>query len=206
MNNITQMKTITSQSIVIRKLSLLTLCLIVPSLAHAHVSPDHTVSVLNGLGHPLLGLDHLLAMLAVGLWAAQLGGRATWLVPATFVSLMTVGGAMGMTGFALPFAEEGVLVSVLLLGVLVAAAARLPLAVSMAMVGLFAIFHGHAHGTEMQVGISGLSYGLGFVLATAGLHACGIGLGRLAQQKAKTPLLRFAGAAIALTGLCMCLL
>jgi len=199
------MKTTTNHSIVNGKLFLLVLCLIVPSLAQAHISPDHTSGAVSGLSHPLLGLDHILAMLAVGLWAAQLGGRATWLVPATFVSLMTVGGALGMTGFALPFVEEGVLVSVLMLGVLIAAAARLPLAVSMAVVGLFAIFHGHAHGTEMQLGPSGLGYGLGFILTTAGLHACGIGIGLLARQRSKTPVLRFAGATIALVGLWLCL-
>lgn len=199
------MKTTTNHSILNAKLFLLALGIILPSLAHAHVSPDHTNGTLSGLSHPLLGLDHILAMLAVGLWAAQLGGRATWLVPATFVTLMTTGGALGMTGFALPFVEEGVLVSVLMLGVLIAAAVRLPLVASMTVVGLFAIFHGHAHGTEMQLGVSGISYGLGFVLATTGLHACGIGIGRLVQQYSKTPLLRFAGAAIAVIGLCLCL-
>ena len=199
------MKTTTNHSNLNSKLFLLALCMIVPSLAHAHVSPDHTNGALSGLSHPLLGLDHILAMLAVGLWAAQLGGRATWLVPATFVGLMTVGGTLGMAGFTLPFVEEGILVSVLMLGVLITASVRLPLAVSMGVVGLFAIFHGHAHGTEMQLGLSGLGYGLGFILTTAGLHACGIGLGRLAQHQSRTPLLRFAGAAIALVGLWLCL-
>ena len=199
------MKTITKHSIVSGKLFLLVLCLIAPSLAQAHVSPDHTNSLLCGLNHPLLGLDHILAMLAVGLWAAQLGGRTTWLVPASFVGLMAVGGTLGMAGFALPFVQQGILISVLMLGVLIAAAARLPLPVSMAVVGMFAIFHGHAHGTEMQLGLSGFGYGLGFVLATTGLHACGIGLGRLAQRESKTPLLRLAGGAIALVALWLCL-
>jgi len=199
------MKTTTNHLIANGKLFLLALGLIVPSLAHAHVSPDHTKGVLSGLSHPLLGLDHILAMLAVGLWAVQLGGRATWRVPATFVSLMIGGGALGMAGFALPFVEAGVLVSVLMLGVFIAAAVRLPLAASMAVVGLFAIFHGHAHGTEMQVGASAISYALGFVTATSCLHACGIGIGRLAQQHSKTTLLRFTGAAIVVLGLCLCL-
>ena len=199
------MKTTTIHSSLISKLFLLALCFLLPSLAQAHVSPGHSNGITNGLSHPLLGLDHLLAMLAVGLWAAQLGGRARWLVPATFVGLMTAGGAMGMAGFALPFVEGGVLASVLMLGVLIAAAVRLPLAASMAIVGLFAVFHGHAHGTAMQAGSSGLAYGLGFVLTTAGLHVCGLGLGGLAQQHSKPPLLRYAGAALALIGLGLCL-
>ena len=139
-------------------------------------------------------------MVAVGLWAAQLGGRALWLVPAAFVSLMTVGGALGMAGVPVPMVETGILLSVLLLGVLIAAAVRLPLAASMAVVGLFAIFHGHAHGSEIPVAASGLAYGLGFVLATAVLHGCGLGLGLLAQKKFTAPALRFAGAAIARGG------
>ena len=199
------MKTIPNHSIVNGKSFLLTLGWILPSLAHAHVSPDHTSGALNGLSHPLLGVDHILAMLAVGLWAAQQGGRATWLVPASFVGLMAAGGMLGMAGFSLPFVEQGILTSVLILGVLIAAAVRLPLAASMTVVGLFAIFHGYAHGTEMQAGVSGISYGLGFALATGGLHACGIGIGRLAQQSSKTPLLRFAGVVIALAGLWLCL-
>ncbi|MBI3850914.1 MAG: HupE/UreJ family protein [Verrucomicrobia bacterium] len=195
------MKTTIDHLTATSKLLVLALCLSVPSMAHAHISPNHANNVLGGLSHPLLGLDHILAMVAVGLWAAQLGGRAIWLVPATFVSLMTVGGLLGISGFALPFVAEGILISVLMLGVLIATAARLPLAVSIVVVGLFAIFHGHAHGTAMQVGVSGISYGLGFVLTTIALHACGIGLGRMAQQQSKVPLLRFAGAAIALAGL-----
>jgi urease accessory protein len=144
-------------------------------------------------------------MVAVGLWAAQLGGRARWLVPASFVSMMTVGGALGMMGVNLPLVETGILVSVLVLGILIAAAARLPLAASMAVVGLFAIFHGHAHGAELPAAASGISYALGFLLATAGLHACGLGLGLLAQKRIHAPALRYAGAAIALTGICLCL-
>ncbi len=199
------MKTTTHHAILNRTLFLLALCLITPSLAQAHVSTGHTTSVLNGLGHPLLGLDHILAMLAVGLWAAQLGGRATWLVPASFVSLMTGGGVLGMTGFTLPFVEQGILISVLMLGVLIAAAVRLPLATSMVVVGLFAIFHGISHGSDVQPGVSGFGYGLGFVLATGALHASGIGLGRQAQCSSKPLVLRVAGVAIALAGLCLCL-
>ena len=174
-----------------------------PFFAQAHIIPGEANGFTSGLNHPLHGLDHILAMVAVGLWAAQLGGRCLWLVPATFVSLMTVGGALGMLGVHVPMVEAGILVSVLVLGMLIAAKARLPLVVSMALVGLFAIFHGHAHGTEIPMAASGLSYALGFVLATAALHACGIGLGLLAQKRLADPALRFAGAGIALAGVCL---
>ena len=136
-----------------RKLSkftpLATLSLVfAPMLAHAH--PGHDASGFSaGVAHPVHGLDHILAMVAVGLWAAQLGGRAKWLVPASFISVMAIGGALGMAGMPLPFAEQGIFASVLILGVLIAAAVRLPLAASMAIVGLFALCHGHAHGLEM---------------------------------------------------------
>ncbi|MDB6110093.1 MAG: hydrogenase/urease accessory protein [Pedosphaera sp.] len=176
---------------------------LLPALAQAHPLPGQANGFASGLNHPLHGLDHILAMVAVGLWAAQLGGRALWLVPATFISLMTVGGMLGMTAVPVPGVEAGILVSVLVLGLLVASAARLPLAASMALAGLFAIFHGHAHGTELPAAASGLSYGLGFVLASVGLHACGMGVGLLAQKRFTVPAIRFAGGAIALGGLCL---
>src|SRR5580698_8957387 len=140
--------------------------ILAPVLAHAH--PGHDTSGFSaGVAHPLHGLDHILAMVAVGLWAAQLGGRAKWLVPASFVSVMALGGALGMAGVAIPFAEQGIFASVLILGVLIAASVRLPLAASMSIVGLFALCHGHAHGTEIPAAASGFNYALGFVLATA---------------------------------------
>ncbi len=156
----------------------LSLVFLLPSLAQAHPGiPGHTHGFDNGLFHPLTGLDHICAMIAVGLWAAQRGGRALWLVPLTFVSVMAFGGALGMSGIALPFVETGIVASVLILGVLIAAAVRLPLMASAAMVGLFALFHGFAHGAEMPDTASGLVYGIGFIAATAILHLCGIGLG-----------------------------
>lgn len=182
---------------------LVALFALTPVLAHAHHLPGQASGFTSGLSHPLLGMDHLLAMVAVGLWATQLGGRAIWMVPAAFVSLMTVGGALGMLGVHLPMVEAGILASVLILGLLIAASARLPLSGAMALVGLFAIFHGHAHGAEMPAAASGAVYGAGFALATAALHACGIGLGLLARKYASAPALRFAGAAIASAGLCL---
>jgi urease accessory protein len=113
---------------------------------------------------------------------------------------MAVAGALGMAGVRLPLAETGILISVLALGILIALAVRLPLVAAMTVVGVFAVFHGHAHGVEIPPAASGLAYGFGFVLATAVLHACGIGMGMLAQKRPAAPLLRYAGAAIALAG------
>ncbi len=139
-------------------------------------------------------------MVAVGLWAAQMGGRAIWEVPLTFVSVMAFSGVLGMLGFQVPFVETGIVVSVLALGVLIAASVHLPLAASIAIVGLFAIFHGVAHGAEMPESASGLGYGVGFVIATASLHACGIGLGIAIKRLASPAVVRFAGITMVLCG------
>jgi len=187
----------------LKSAGLLALFAFTPLLAQAHPGHGPATSFASGLNHPLHGLDHILAMVGVGLWAAQLGGRSLWAIPATFIGLMTVGGMLGMMGVPLPMVETGILVSVLVMGILIAAAARLPLAASMALVGLFAIFHGHAHGTEIPLAASGLSYALGFVFATALLHAAGLALGLFAQQRLSAPALRLAGGAIALCGVCL---
>lgn len=171
--------------------------------AQAHIIPGDVHGFGSGFAHPLHGLDHILVMIAVGLWAAQLGGRARWLVPASFVGVMALGGALAMSGLRVPFTEEGILLSVLVMGILIAVAARFPLPASMAIVGLFAFFHGHSHGMEMPVNAVGLAYGAGFALATALLHACGIGMGMLAHQCARPPVIRFAGAAITVAGVCL---
>jgi urease accessory protein len=183
-----------------RVFALLSAILLLPSLAHAHVGVGETGGFLHGMGHPLSGLDHICAMVAVGLWAAQMGGRAIWAVPLTFVSVMALGGVLGMLSINVPLVETGIVISVLALGVLIAASARLPLAASIAIVGLFAIFHGHAHGAEMPETVSGLAYGAGFIIATAFLHTCGIGLGILIQKLASPAIVRFAGVAIVLCG------
>ena len=173
--------------------------LFLPTLAGAH--PGHGAGgVVNGLAHPLQGLDHLLAMLAVGLWAAQLGGRARWAVPAAFVGAMAVGGALGMAGAGLPLAEQGIAASVLILGLLIAAAVRLPLVAGAALVGIFALCHGYAHGAEMPETAAGAVYALGFAGATALLHGCGFGLGVLLQRGAKAEWLRAGGVAISAVG------
>ena|ERR1039458_454771 len=170
--------------------------------AQAHLIPGDVRGFGSGFAHPLLGLDHLLAMTAVGLWAAQLGGRARWLVPASFVGVMIIGAALAMSGLRVPFVEEGVLLSVLVLGILITVAARFPLVASMAIVGLFAFFHGHSHGTEIPINAVGFAYGAGFALATVALHGCGIGLA-CEVQSVRLPAVRWVGAAIAVTGICL---
>jgi urease accessory protein len=146
-----------------------------PVLAHPGHGGDGS-SLAAGFVHPLLGLDHVLAMVAVGLWAALLGGRAVWMVPATFVACMAGGFALPMAGISLPAVEPGIAASIVVLGLLIAAAVRLPLAPSMALVGLFAVFHGQAHASELTG--AAFTFGLGMIAATALLHGAGIGLGR----------------------------
>ena len=182
----------------ISKLSLLFFFL--PGIALAHTGAGQTTGFMYGFGHPIGGADHMLAMVAVGLWAAQIGGRALWIVPGTFVGVMLIGGILGFTGIPVPFVEEGILVSILILGILIVGAFKLPLAYSSMIVGLFAVFHGHAHGAEMPETLSAAWYAVGFALATAMLHLAGMGLGILMQKTNLHTLNRFAGAAIAVSG------
>ena len=167
------------------QLAVLALCL-APTAAVAHVGVGSTSGFVHGFMHPMSGLDHQLALILVGLFAYQLGGRALWLVPLTFVSVMALGGFLGIMGVPIPFVEVGIALSVVVLGAIVAIGVRAPLAVAMGAVGLFAIFHGHAHGSEMPLDASGLEYGVGFMLATAVLHAVGIGIGFLIGMSSKT--------------------
>jgi urease accessory protein len=179
--------------------------LLLPSLAQAHPGlPGHAHGFSHGLLHPLTGLDHICAMVAVGLWAAQRGGRALWLVPATFVSVMIIGGTLGMGKVGIPYVEQGIAASVLVLGILIAAAIRLPVTASMAIVGLFALFHGYAHGAEMPDTASGFAYGIGFIVATASLHLAGLGLGLTAKRFASAQSIRYVGGAIAACGVYFC--
>lgn len=149
----------------------------------------------SGLVHPISGFDHLAAMLAVGLWAGLAQGRRAWLPIIAFLVCMIAGGVLGMNGIALPGIESGIALSVLLLGLLLAAKVRLPAGTGIALVGLFALFHGQAHGAEMPAAALPLSYACGFVLTTASLHLSGLGLGRLAQRLHGEWLLRGAGLA-----------
>jgi urease accessory protein len=145
-------------------------------IASAH--PGHGSSLMAGMAHPLFGLDHLLAMVAVGAWAFQMGGRATWLVPATFIGLMALAGAAGMAGIVLPQVEAGIASSVLVLGLLIAFAVKIKPAGAAALVALFAIFHGHAHGVEMPALGTAWQYAIGFIVATAALHGIGLVLAK----------------------------
>jgi len=174
--------------------------LLLPTSAFAHVGTGETGGWMHGMLHPLMGIGHLCAMIAVGLWATQMGGRSVWLVPLTFVSIMALGGLLGMAAIPLPFVEGGILMSLLVLGVLIAAAVRLPLLASTAIVGIFAVFHGYAHGAEMPHNTSGLGYAVGFILATATLHATGIGMALGLHKMDRPQWLRFTGASIALFG------
>jgi len=145
--------------------------------AYAHVGVGTTSSFTAGFMHPLSGLDHMTVMIAVGLWAALKGGKAVLAWPAAFVGVMLVGGALGMLHVPLPFVEPGILASVVALGLLVALAVDLPVSAGVAIIGLFALFHGHAHGTEVPENAGGFEYMAGFAVATALLHATGIAAG-----------------------------
>jgi urease accessory protein len=186
------------------RLALTIAALLITSTAQAHTGVGDTNGFVHGFTHPISGVDHILAMLAVGLFAAHLGDRALWLVPLSFVSMMTVGGAFGMAGVDLPFVEIGIGLSVVVLGLAVAWGFHIPTAAAMALVGFFAIFHGHAHGAEMPESASGLAYGVGFVLATATLHAGGIGLGLSVGRMSEAygnRILQITGSAMALAGI-----
>src|SRR5471032_3382046 len=141
--------------------------LLFPVLAQAHPGHDLTWDFGGGFAHPLSGWDHLLAMTAVGLWAAQLGGRARWFVPSAFVGVMALAAVFGHFFGTIPGTEQGIAASILILGLLIATTARLPVAAGMALVGVFAVFHGVAHGAERPATAGGLGYGAGFVAATA---------------------------------------
>jgi urease accessory protein len=174
---------------------------LLPGAADAHtfgIAHDHFTA---GFAHPFGGLDHLLAMIAVGLWAAQLGGRALWAVPAAFVAMMAVGGAAAMTGMALPNVELGITGSLLVLGALILAWAKLPVWAGVALVGFFAVFHGHAHGAEMPAETTALGYAAGFVLATALLHGIGLAAGLYMQRGVSAWLVRLGGAGVATAGI-----
>ncbi len=164
-----------------------------PELAHIGVAGG----LWSGLLHPLLGLDHLVAMVAVGLWASQLGRPAIWILPACFMALMALGGLLGMTGVQLPGTEWVIAISAVVLGLAVAMGARAPAWAAAAIVGLFAVFHGHAHGAEMPGSANALAYGVGFVAATGLLHGTGIMAGMLARWPAGARTVRAMGAAVA---------
>lgn len=179
--------------------SLAALSVLIATPALAHVGPGTPSAFSAGLAHPIAGADHILAMMAVGLWAAAIGGRAVLAVPTAFIAAMVGGAALAMAGVGLPAVEPMILASVVVLGLLVAAAMRPAASAAAALVGAFAVFHGYAHGAEMG-GAGALGFGAGFALSTALLHGAGIGLG-LYAARSTDKVSRIAGAATALAGL-----
>ncbi len=173
--------------------------LAIPSPLAAHEGGT-AAGLLSGLLHPISGLDHVLAMLAVGIWGAQLGPPAIWALPVTFPMVMALGGMLALIGAPVPGVEIGIGLSALLLGLMVALESHPPVRVAAALVGFFAIFHGFAHGAELPEGQSGILYSIGFVVCTGTLHACGIGIGLVHRWDMGKQALRIAGTAIAASG------
>lgn len=176
--------------------------LLLASPAFAHTGHE-VAGFMSGFAHPIGGLDHVLAMLAVGFWAGQTGGRMIWAAPLGFVLLMIAGGALGMAGIGLPGVELGITASIVVFGLMIAFAFRPNPVAAAAIAGVFALFHGHAHGTEMAAGGSAALYALGFVAATALLHLAGIALAMGMRKASVAKLERAVGAGIALAGVAL---
>ena len=169
-----------------------------PAFAHEQVGVGG--GLVRGLLHPLTGMDHLIAMVAVGIWGAQLGAPAIWVLPITFPMVMAVGGVLGVLRIPLPVPEVVIALSALVLGAAVAMRLRLPFAAAAVVVGVFAVFHGHAHGAELPGSANPLAYGVGFVVATGLLHLCGIMIGTLTRWPAGERLIQGLGVVIAALG------
>jgi urease accessory protein len=184
----------------LRLIATATAILVLTTSADAHTGHGATHAFTAGFAHPLGGFDHLLAMMAVGLWAGLAGGRALWLWPASFVGAMVVGGMLGMAGMPMPFVEQGILASVIVLGLAGALAFSPSIAAGAAIVALAGLFHGHAHGTEVPADVSGLAYAIGFALSTALLHAVGIAATVVAARLALPAASRVAGGLTAVAG------
>jgi len=168
--------------------------------AEAHIVKGEAHGFVSGFLHPISGWDHILAMVSVGLWGAQLGAPAIWLLPVTFPIVMAFGGFLGLIGVPFPFVEIGIALSALLLGAAVMTQWRPPLLAAAALVGAFALFHGHAHGAELPPGESGLLYSIGFVIATGSLHLLGVAIGTVHKWAWGRNALRAAGACVAMGG------
>ena len=171
-----------------------------PASAHTD-NPGFVGGFMSGFSHPFYGWDHVLAMVAVGLWGAFLGSPAIWILPVVFPLIMALGGVLGIAGVPLPAVEAGIAASSVVLGVLIALALRSPLWIAIIVVGCFGVFHGHAHGTELPSANSPITYSIGFVLATGLLHLFGIAFGLLIGVPGGRFAVRTAGAAIAVGGL-----
>ena len=180
--------------------AILVLAMLAADPASAHSVGGGGVGFGAGFLHPLSGLDHLLAMVSVGIWGAELGAPAIWLLPIAFPLIMAMGGALGVIGVPLPYGELLIALSVVVLGALVATSRRVPVAAALAIVGVFAIAHGHAHGVELPAAADALAFTVGFVLATGLLHLAGIGIGVLTRWPGGIVAIRSCGCAVAVAG------
>lgn len=171
-----------------------------PSVAYAHLIGGN--GLMSGITHPILGLDHLLAMVAVGIISIQIGGRAMWQVPLTFVSFLIIGAVLALLGLNLPLIETGVALSVLICGIAIASAYKIDIKIALVCTAFFALFHGYAHGTEIPLIASPVLYAIGFTISTALLHISGILAGHYAGKTELTSkLLRYSGVVVAFAGL-----
>jgi urease accessory protein len=184
-----------------RTVSVMIFVLLSASSAFAHPQKGEAVGFLTGFRHPISGLDHVLAMVAVGLWGAQLGSPAIWLLPVAFPMVMAMGGMLGLMGVPLPGTEYGIALSAIMLGAAVLFEIRPRLTIAALLVGFFAIFHGYAHGTELPPGQSALLYSMGFVIATGCLHALGIGIGTVHRWGWGQKFVRLAGGLVSAGGM-----
>jgi len=182
-------------------MTLFVVFLFAPVSAWAHVESGQAGGFFSGLSHPVSGLDHVLAMVAVGLWGAQLGRPAIWLLPVAFPMMMAFGGMLGLMGIPVPGIEIGIAVSGIVLGALILGETKMPMIGALIVVAFFAIFHGHAHGTELEAGQNAMLYSMGFVICTGTLHAIGIGMGLVHRWKFGRLALRGAGSVVMAGGL-----
>jgi urease accessory protein len=185
----------------LRSLAVLALALQFSQVADAHIRKGEASGFLSGVRHPISGLDHVLAMIAVGLWGAQLGAPAIWVLPVAFPMVMALGGMMGLLGIPLPGTEYGIAASMILLGGVVLFELKPPLWAAALLVSFFAIFHGHAHGTELPPGQDGLLYSMGFVCATGCLHGVGVSIGLVHRWTWGQMFLRLSGGFISAMGM-----
>ena len=183
------------------ELTLGILFLVATASAQAHSEGGEAGGFISGFTHPLFGADHIVAMVAVGLWGAFLGAPAVWLLPVIFPTVMAFGGALGVMGVPLPAIETGIALSGIVLGMMVLLASKPPIWVAAVLVGIFAIFHGHAHGTELPNSANPMTYSIGFVISTGLLHLSGIALGFLTRFPWGIPVVRGCGGVIACVGL-----
>ena len=192
---------INQKSPTLLSLSTIAFLLLWPVVAWAHVESGQAGGFVSGLSHPVSGLDHVLAMIAVGLWGAQLGAPAMWLLPVAFPMMMAFGGMLGLMGIALPGIEIGIAASAIVLGALILGETKMPLLGALLLVAIFAVFHGHAHGTELEPGQNAMLYSLGFVICTGTLHGVGIGMGLVHRWQVGRLALRGAGSLVMAGGL-----